>query len=118
LKIVELEAKRCQGRLSREGHIMAVAEKRKQMAKAIALADSGGEGKGSQVTGFFTRTADFLHDVRGEMRKVVTPSWKEVQATTAVVLVTVFAFAAFFYGVDWIFGHVMQAVFHGMNGNP
>jgi preprotein translocase subunit SecE len=45
----------------------------------------------------------FLEDVRAEMRKVVTPSRKEVQATTTVVLVTVFAFAFYFWVVDSIF---------------
>ena len=46
----------------------------------------------------------FLSDVRAEMRKVVTPSRKEVQATTSVVLVAVFLFGLFFFVVDWIFG--------------
>src|SRR5271154_428869 len=46
---------------------------------------------------------DFLNDVRAELRKVVTPSRKEVQATTTVVLVTVFIFALYFWVVDSIF---------------
>jgi preprotein translocase subunit SecE len=46
---------------------------------------------------------DFLTDVRAEMRKVVTPSRKEVQATTTVVLVTVFIFAFYFWVVDGVF---------------
>ena len=45
----------------------------------------------------------FLSDVRGEMRKVVTPSRKEVEATTTVVLIAVFLFGLFFFVVDWIF---------------
>ena len=45
----------------------------------------------------------FLTDVRAEMRKVVTPSRKEVQATTTVVLATVFIFAFYFWVVDSIF---------------
>jgi preprotein translocase subunit SecE len=95
---------------------MPVVEKGKRMAKAIALTDNSGEpGKGSQITGFFTRSGDFLKDVRGEMRKVVTPSWKEVQATTTVVIVTVFAFAAYFYVIDTVIGRIMQAVLHGMS---
>jgi preprotein translocase subunit SecE len=49
---------------------------------------------------YFTR---FLTDVRSEMHKVVTPSRKEVKATTTVVIVTVFIFGAFFFVVDWIF---------------
>jgi len=38
------------------------------------------------------------------MRKVTTPTRKEVQATTIVVVATVFAFAAYFYVVDNIIG--------------
>jgi preprotein translocase subunit SecE len=45
----------------------------------------------------------FLSDVRGEMRKVVTPSRKEVEATTTVVLIAVFIFGLFFFIVDSIF---------------
>jgi preprotein translocase subunit SecE len=97
---------------------MPVVEKGKRMSKAVALTDNTGEpNKGAQIAGFFTRTGDFLKDVRGEMRKVVTPSWKEVQATTTVVLITVFAFAAYFYLIDTVIGRIMQAVLHGMSGN-
>jgi preprotein translocase subunit SecE len=67
-----------------------------------------------QLTGGFTRLRDFLQDVRGEMRKVVTPSRKEVQSTTVVVLVTVFAFAGYFYLVDSILGRGIQVVLHWM----
>ena len=49
----------------------------------------------------FTR---FLSDVRAEMRKVVVPSRKEVEATTTVVIVAVFIFGLYFFVVDWIFG--------------
>jgi preprotein translocase subunit SecE len=45
----------------------------------------------------------FLRDVRAEMRKVVTPSWKEVRVTTGVVIVAVFLFGFFFFVVDAIF---------------
>ena len=97
---------------------MPVEEKKgKQMTKAVALADNTGEpGRGSQITGFANRTGDFLKDVRGEMRKVVTPSWKEVQATTTVVIITVFAFAGYFYLVDSIIGRAIQAVLRYLSG--
>jgi preprotein translocase subunit SecE len=45
----------------------------------------------------------FLSDVRGEMRKVVTPSRKEVEATTTVVLIAVFLFGLYFFVIDSIF---------------
>lgn len=42
----------------------------------------------------------FYTDVRGEMKKVTRPSWKEVRGTTIVVLVTVAFFGVYFYFVD------------------
>ena len=73
-------------------------------------------GPGNQITGIFTRTVDFLKDVRSEMRKVVTPSKEEVRTTTTVVILTVFAFAAFFYVVDGILGRSVQALLHWLGG--
>jgi preprotein translocase subunit SecE len=103
---------------------MAVLEKGKHMAKAIALTGDGkpktGDGKPNRiqggVQGSWEKTIEFLGDVRGEMRKVVTPSQKEVQATTTVVIVTVFAFAAFFYVVDYGIGHAVQYVLKTLGG--
>ncbi len=54
----------------------------------------------------------FLSDVRAEMKKVVTPTRKEVQATTSVVIVTVFIFGFFFWVTDSIFSRALQAVLH------
>ena len=51
----------------------------------------------------WTNFTGFLSDVRAEMRKVVTPTRKEVQATTSVVIVTVFIFGFFFLVMDSIF---------------
>ena len=78
------------------------------MAKTALIAeDKQKEQKPNQLVenaaSTYERARTFLGDVRAEMRKVVTPSRKEVQATTTVVLVTVFVFAAFFWVVDSIF---------------
>jgi len=58
----------------------------------------------------------FLSDVRAEMRKVVTPSRKEVQATTTVVIVAVFIFGVYFFAVDWIFGRGLHALLAKLGG--
>jgi len=92
---------------------MPVAEK-KSMAKAVALSNEGGAP--NRVGSFITRTTNFLKDVRGEMRKVTTPSRAEVRATTTVVIVTVFAFAAFFYGVDTVLDSAVKALVHWLGG--
>jgi preprotein translocase subunit SecE len=78
------------------------------MAKtALAAGDQPNEPKANAALGWVTTNYEqgrtFLGDVRNEMRKVVTPSRKEVQATTTVVLVTVFVFALFFWVVDSAF---------------
>jgi preprotein translocase subunit SecE len=61
----------------------------------------------------FTR---FLSDVRAEMRKVVAPSRKEVQATTTVVIVAVFIFGVFFFVVDWIFSLGLTHLLNKLGG--
>jgi preprotein translocase subunit SecE len=83
---------------------------------ADKLAERGASGPGNQLTGIFTRTADFLRDVRSEMRKVTTPSREEVRTTTTVVIVTVFAFAAYFYVVDAVLSRVIQSLLHWLGG--
>jgi preprotein translocase subunit SecE len=71
---------------------------------------------GERTIGFVDRTTGFLKDVRTEMRKVTTPSLKQVQATTGVVLVTVFLFAVYFFGVDQIIGFFVNTIFRKVGG--
>ena len=51
--------------------------------------------------------AEFLHDVRVEMKQVNWPSRPDVWSTTIVVTVTVAFFGVFFCMTDW---HFKQAV--------
>jgi len=75
------------------------------MAKAIAAA----AGDQPEWKAAPERLRSFLKDVRSEMRKVVSPSRAEVQSTTTVVIVTVFAFAAYFWLVDKVLGTAIEA---------
>jgi preprotein translocase subunit SecE len=77
----------------------------------------------SKVPGFVNRTADawkdfthFLSDVRGEMRKVVTPSRKEVETTTTVVIIAVFIFGLFFFLTDSIFSYGLTHLMKELGG--
>ena len=80
------------------------------MSKA-ALMETNEQGTGiQQATAGPARLIEFLKETRAEMRKVVTPTRKEVQATTIVVLVTVFMFAAYFEVVDLVFGRALDEV--------
>ena len=77
------------------------------MAKAIAVAEETGIGK---ARGQVERLTTFLGDVRNEMRKVSTPSKTETRTTTAVVIITVFAFAAYFWAVDYGINHTLNSL--------
>jgi preprotein translocase subunit SecE len=77
------------------------------MAKAIAVADENGI---ERAKGQWENFTGFLGDVRSEMRKVSTPSVTETRTTTAVVIITVFAFAAYFWAVDWGINHTLNAL--------
>jgi preprotein translocase subunit SecE len=57
------------------------------------------------------RIKNFYNDVRTEMKKVTAPSLKEVRATTAVVIITVFLFAAYFWAVDLVIGRGIDSMF-------
>ena len=85
-------------------------KKKKPMAKAAIISPENGIP--NRALGFVTRSRDFLRDVRAEMRKVVTPSWKEVQSTTAVVIVSVFIFAGFFWIVDAVLNYAITHLYH------
>ena len=56
------------------------------------------------------RIMAFYSDVRTEMKKVTTPSRKEVQATTVVVIITVFLFGAYFWLVDNTIARIIDTV--------
>jgi preprotein translocase SecE subunit len=55
---------------------------------------------GDRMKAWPERIKTFYNDVRTEMKKVTAPSFKEVQATTTVVIITVFLFAVYFWAVD------------------
>ena len=71
----------------------------KKLAKSItpSSSDDGLVGGVEQWPG---QARVFYNDVRTEMKKVTSPSWKEVHATTAVVIITVFLFGLYFFIVD------------------
>jgi preprotein translocase subunit SecE len=69
----------------------------KKMANSMA---SAGGSFGAQIRSWPERVKTFYNDVRTETRKVTAPSWKEVQATTAVVVITVFIFGVYFFIID------------------
>jgi preprotein translocase subunit SecE len=47
-------------------------------------------------------TKSYVEDLQAEMRRVTWPTWPQVRATTAVVIASVFLFAAYFAVVNWL----------------
>jgi preprotein translocase subunit SecE len=80
----------------------------KKMANSLATA---GDSFGDRVKSWPERIKTFYNDVRTEMKKVTSPSFKEVQATTVVVIITVFLFGFYFWIVDNTIGNGVNYVF-------
>lgn len=66
----------------------------------------------SGIAGSWEKMTRFLNDVRAEMKKVVTPSRKEVETTTVVVILTTFMFGLFFWVCDAVFFRVVEQIMH------
>ena len=58
------------------------------------------------------QTKSYIEEVRAEMRRVSWPAWKQVRATTAVVIAAVFLFAAYFFVVDAMVSAGIDRVIH------
>ncbi|HXY78805.1 MAG TPA: preprotein translocase subunit SecE [Candidatus Acidoferrales bacterium] len=74
-----------------------------------ALASAGDFG--DRIKSWPERIRAFYNDVRTEMRKVTAPTWKEVRATTTVVVITVFIFGLYFFVIDYFIQHGMTTLF-------
>ena len=82
----------------------------KRMTKSISAAMSD-EGFAGKLKAWPERAKNFYQDVRSEMRKVTAPSFKEVRATTTVVIIAVFLFGLYFWIVDNTIGTAINQVF-------
>jgi preprotein translocase subunit SecE len=56
------------------------------------------------------QTKSYIDEVRAEMRHVSWPSWKQVRATTGVVIAATFLFAAYFAVVDAVVNSTIQRI--------
>jgi preprotein translocase subunit SecE len=66
----------------------------------------------SSIRSWPERIKTFYGDVRTEMKKVTSPGRKEVQATTTVVIITVFLFALYFWLVDLAISNTLERALH------
>ncbi|HXE89732.1 MAG TPA: preprotein translocase subunit SecE [Terriglobales bacterium] len=81
------------------------------MAKSEAVRLMEENGAVGKVRSWPARIKSFYTDVRTEMKKVSTPSRKEVQATTMVVIIAVFLFGVYFFIIDSILGRAIERLF-------
>ena len=58
------------------------------------------------------QSKNYFGELQQEMRRVTWPSWKQVRATTGVVIAAVFLFAAYFFVVDQFVSNGISKVFH------
>ena len=70
------------------------------MAKSAVTQIMDEDRIGGKIKSWPQRLKTFYTDVRTEMKKVTAPSWREVQATTVVVIVTVALFGVYFWLID------------------
>ena len=65
-----------------------------------------------ELTALPQETKNYIEEVQAEMKRVTWPSWKQVRATTGVVIAAVFLFAAYFFLVDYICAQLINRVYH------
>ena len=79
---------------------------------AIAQIQEGESGNFIQrATSWPAQVKNYFEELQTEMRRVTWPSWKQVRATTAVVIIAVFAFAAYFMVVDEVVNQAIAKLF-------
>ena len=59
-------------------------------------------------------TRNYISELQLEMKRVTWPSRKQVESTTAVVIITVFAFAAYFQVVDQVLAKSINQLTHAL----
>lgn len=72
--------------------------------------DGKKKGFGAKVKAFFGKIAKFFTDIRGELKKVVWPSKKDVKNNTLVVLVVVAIAVVSLVVLDTAFGGIMRLI--------
>ena len=80
---------------------------------AIAQIQEGDQGSFIQrASSWPIGVKNYFEELQTEMKRVTWPSWKQVRATTIVVIVAVFAFAAYFAVIDEIFLNLINKLFN------
>ncbi|HZT39108.1 MAG TPA: preprotein translocase subunit SecE [Bryobacteraceae bacterium] len=83
---------------------------------AMAQVQSGDDSRslGQRALGWPARFKNYVEELQLEMRRVTWPTWKQVRATTMVVIIATFAFAGYFFLVDFIVGRAITKIFDSL----
>jgi preprotein translocase subunit SecE len=81
---------------------------------AIATTDNDSGNFVQRATAWPAQVKNYFEELQLEMRRVTWPNWKQVRATTTVVIVAVFAFAAYFALVDQIVSTGINKLFNAL----
>jgi preprotein translocase subunit SecE len=81
------------------------------MAKSITAGSAAADSLTERLKSWPERVKTFYNDVRTEMKHVTAPSFKDVRATTTVVIITVFLFGVYFWIVDNTIGSGINYLF-------
>ncbi|MCL4402032.1 MAG: preprotein translocase subunit SecE [Acidobacteria bacterium] len=65
-----------------------------------------------KAKGWPRRVKDYYEELRNEMKRVTWPNRKQVEGTTAVVILTVFLFGAYFAVVDTVLTRTITQLYH------
>jgi len=68
-----------------------------------------------KAAGWPAQVKDYFQELQLEMKRVTWPSWKQVRATTGVVIIAVFAFAAYFAVVDTLVSEGLKRLMNSFN---
>ncbi len=64
-----------------------------------------------RAVGWPARVKEYVEELQLEMKRVTWPSWKQVRATTAVVIAAMFAFSLYFFVIDNVIQRVVTKLF-------
>ena len=62
------------------------------------------------TVGWPQQAKSYIEEVQSEMQRVSWPNWKQVRATTGVVIAAVFLFAAYFWIVDVVVNGIVNKI--------
>jgi len=83
---------------------------------ATAQIQEGESGNFIQrASGWPVRVKNYFEELQMEMRRVTWPSWKQVRATTLVVIAAVFAFAGYFFVVDDVVNSLINKIINSFS---